>query len=214
MAVDTPAPHGFYVPFIILGYHAVYGRIVDPLAILSPAQLEDREDGNVLQWADGRSEGLRVDAAMGRRLGVPAGRLVLRKLFSPAWITEVLESHAFPLTPIGAILQENDLAGGWAPTRPIIFMHSPDDRDLPMANATLALERLSQAVREDGRDPAGLLELRPLGRPGEGIDHVLGIFPGISRAFSQIEEQRQKPTRAVSPGPRCPPTGSPPPAAR
>ena len=196
-----PTPHVFYLPMFVLGYREVYGRMVDPQEILAPALLENREDGGLLRWADGSREGLLVDAAIGRRLGVPPGRLVLRGLFNPAWVAGVLEAEDFLASPLGQAMQENDLVEGWAPTRPILFAHSPDDRDISIQNAHRALEGLSRAVREAGRDPAGLLELRLLAQPGEGVDHVAGLFLGITSALRWIEDQRARPGLGAATGP-------------
>jgi hypothetical protein len=189
----TPTPHVFYLPMIVLGYREVYGRLVDPEEILAPALLENREDGGLLQWADGSREGLLVDAAIGRRLGLPPGGLVLRGLFNPAWVTGVLEAEDFLASPLGQAMRENDLVDGWAPTRPILFAHSPDDHDISIQKAYRALGGLSRAVEQAGGDPASLLELRLLAQPGEGVDHVAGLFIGITTALRWIEEQRGKP---------------------
>lgn len=199
LAVDRPSPHCFYLPFIVLGYQAAYGRIIDPLDIFEPSLLESREDGNVLQWAAGAEDVLCVDAALARRQGVPTGQVVLRRLFNPEWVASVLDRPDLPDTPLGKILRENDLVDGWAPASPVLFLHSPDDRDLPVQNATHALEGLSAAIRKAGRDPAGLLELRLLGEPGEGVSHMAAILPGIVQAFSQIEAWRQGGSKASSP---------------
>jgi hypothetical protein len=189
---DRPSPHCFYLPCIVLGYQAVYGRIIDPLEIFAPVLLESREDGNVLQWAAGGLDLLRVDLALARRLGVRPGEVVLRRLFNPDWVAIALDRPDLAETPLGRILRENDLPEGWAPARPILIAHSPDDRDVPMDNAVLALETLAGAVRREGRDPTGLLELRLLGKPGEGVGHVAATVPGLAAAFGQIQTWRAK----------------------
>ena len=202
LATDVLAPHCFYLPFIVLGYQAVYGRIIDPMEIFAPCLLESREDGNVLQWAAGGIDAFHVDAALARRLGAAAGRVVLRQLFNPAWVSEVLESPQFSATPLGRILEENDLAKGWAPTCPILFAHSADDRDIPIQNAFHGLETLSEAIRREGRDPSTLMALSMLGAPGEGVGHVAAVFPGYAKAFRWIEAKRRDPAKRT--GPKAP----------
>jgi len=189
LAEDEPCPHSFFLPLLVLGYHGVYGQLIDPQEIFDPALLERRKDGDVLQWADGSIEGLHVDAALARRLGVKAGQVVLRSLFRPAWAAGVLDAPDFPATPLGRILRENDLLDGWAPTRPILFAHGPDDGDVPIQNAHRAMAALAGSIRKEGRDP-GLLELKLLGTPGKGVSHPAACVPGIALAFGWIEQRR------------------------
>jgi pimeloyl-ACP methyl ester carboxylesterase len=187
---DTPSAHCFYLPYIILGAHAVYGRIVDPLEVFAPVLLESRSDGNVLQWAAGGMDLLEMDAALARRLGVTPGKVVLRRLLNPAWVEARLECPNLAETPLGRIMQENHLVEGWAPAHPILLAHSPDDRDVPGDGAAEALETLANAVRLGGRDPSGLLQLRHLSEPGEGVGHICSFVPGLVAALGQIEAWR------------------------
>jgi len=39
--------------------------LVDPLEAFAPALLEQRDDGNLIQWVDGGTDGLQVDALIG-----------------------------------------------------------------------------------------------------------------------------------------------------
>ncbi len=201
LAEDEPCPHSFFLPLLVLGYHGVYGRLIDPQEIFEPVLLERRKDGDVLQWADGGMEGLHVDVALARRLGAAAGQVVLRSLFRPAWAAGVLDAPDFPATPLGEILRENDLLDGWAPTRPILFGHSPDDRDVPIQNAHHAMAACAEAIRREGRDPAGLLELKLLGAPGKGVSHAAACAPGIVLAFRWIEERRGARVQGAGLGP-------------
>jgi hypothetical protein len=198
---STPSPHCFYLPYIILGAHAVYGsRVLDPLEAFAPDLLESRNDGNVLQWAAGGMDLLEMDTALARRQGVAPSQVVLRRLLNPAWVKANLECPKLAETPLGRILQENHLVEGWAPTHPILLAHSPDDRDVPGDGAVEALEILSNAVRQEGREPSGLLELRHLGEPGEGVGHICAFVPGVVAALGQIEAWRaQKPEAQAVP---------------
>jgi hypothetical protein len=187
----TPSTHCFYLPYMVLGYQSVYGRLFDPLEILAPVILESRTDGNVLQWAAGGLDLVPVDEALKRRMGMASRQVVLRRLFNQAWVTTNLERPDLFETPLGKVLRENDLLEGWAPTRPILFAHSPDDGDVPLENATHAMGTLSQAVRQEGRDPSSLLELRLLGEPGQGVGHVASVGPGLVLALRQIDTWRR-----------------------
>jgi hypothetical protein len=206
VASATPSPHCFYLPCIILGAHAVYGRIVDPLEAFAPVLLETRDDGNVLQWAAGGMDVLAMDTAVSRRLGVAPGQVVLRRMLNPAWVEANLERPDLEATPLGRMMRENHLVEGWAPTRPILLAHSPDDRDLPGDGALAALETLAAAVRQEGRDPSPLLEHRHLSEPGEGAGHLSAFLPGLAEAFRQIEAWRSQTPADPAPVQRIPPS--------
>ncbi len=72
------------------------------------------------------------------------------------------------------MLTENDLCGGRTPTRPILFRHSPDDRNISYANTLRTVDRLGQAMRAAAGDPEALLHLLSIGRPGDGISRTAG----------------------------------------
>src|SRR5208283_3766404 len=83
--------HPFYLPYVILAYREIYGPLVISEQALAPVLLEQREDGNILQWVDGCMDGLEVDALIGRRLGVPGDAVVLRQLLDPDWVRGALD---------------------------------------------------------------------------------------------------------------------------
>jgi hypothetical protein len=181
-----PFGHPFFIPYVLLGYNTVYGKVMDPLEALAPTLIRSGEDGNILEWADGFTDGLIVDGRIARRMGLPQDGVILRKLLNPAWVARSLDEPGYSSSPLRGILEENDLAPGWTPTRPILFCQSPDDRDVPMDNTRSAMKILSEAIRRAGREPRDLLVLRPLGGPGCGITHVDGAFLAIPRAFDWI----------------------------
>jgi hypothetical protein len=113
----TPFAHSFYLPYVIMAYRGVYGDLLDPEQVFAPALLDNRDDGNVVQWAGGCKDGLEVDALIGRRLGVPGDAVVLRSILNPAWVTGQLDDPAYATSLIRKVLVENDLCGGWRPTR-------------------------------------------------------------------------------------------------
>jgi hypothetical protein len=189
--VDPKAsfPHAFFIPYILLGYNAVYGRVLDPLEALAPALLETREDGNILEWSNGATDGPVVDQRIARRLGTEPGKTPPLALFNPAWVARELSDPAYATSTLRGLLEENDPSRGWTPTRPILFAQSPDDRDVLLQNALSAHRILGQALWKAGRDPLELLELRLLGEPGNAISHAEGVLMAIPLAFDWIYRQ-------------------------
>jgi hypothetical protein len=180
----TPFAHSFYIPYVVLGYQGVYGDLMDPLQVFAPALLENREDGNVIQWADGATDGLAVDALIGRRLGIPGDAVVLRSTLNPAWLARELDDPAYATSTLRKILRENDLCGGWRPTRPILFCQSLVDRDVPVQNTLATMAGLGEEIRQAGADPGQLLAFLPLGDPSDRISHVAGALVAVPAAFN------------------------------
>jgi len=186
LARNQPFKHPFFIPYVLLGYNAIYGKVMDPLETLTPRLLANREDGNILQWVSGFTDGTLVDGRIAARMGCAPGKVVLRDLLNPGWVARELEDPAFATSPMKGILEENDVAEGWTPTRPILFCQSPDDRDVPLANTLTARWILEGAVRKAGADPTGLFTFLPLGSAGGGITHVEGALLAIPTAFDWI----------------------------
>ena len=186
--LDPVAPfvHCFYLPYVIMGYQGIYGDLVDPLEAFAPALLEQRDDGNLIQWVDGGTDGLQVDALIGARLDVPGDAVVLRRVLNPAWIARELEEPGFATSVMHKILLENDLCDGWRPTRPILFGQSAADRDVAIQNTFQAMAGLGAEIRKAGGDPATLLAFLPLGRPEDRLSHVEGALVAIPAAFNWI----------------------------
>ena len=177
-------PRSYYLPYFVLGYHGVYGKALEPAEVLAPALLEPGPDGTILDWADGTRSGPEVDEEVGRRLGLPPDAINLRRMFNPAWLARELDDPAYAASRVHGLLAENDLCGGWLPTRPILFRQSPDDVNIPYANTLLALDRLGAEIRKAGGDPAALLVSVPIGRPGDGISHTGGAPIALASAFA------------------------------
>ena len=179
-------PHCFYLPYIILGYHAVYGALVDPREILAPALLEDRPDGNILTWTDGSLNGFAVDALIGKRLGVPVNEMVFRDLLNPQWVASQLDDPGYESSVIHWLLVENDLHRGWAPTTPILFAQSPGDEDLPYQNTLATVGYLAAEIAKTGGDPHRLLKAVRLGNSLNGLTHLEGATLALPLAFRWI----------------------------
>jgi hypothetical protein len=181
---DRAYSRSYYLPYFVLGYHAVYGPRLDPRAVLAPGLLAPGADGTILEWADGSRDGLYVDQRLGRRLGMPADAINLRRMFNPAWLARELDDPAYAGSAVHGLLAENDLTQGWTPTRPILFCHSPDDLNIPYANTLTAMAGLGAALTRAGRNPAELLHLLPIGRPGDHIGHREAANIALPAAFA------------------------------
>ena len=181
-----PFAHGFYLPYVIMAYGSIYGDLMDPRQAFAPALLEQREDGNVIQWVDGCTDGLEVDALIGRRLGVPGDAVVLRSILNPAWLARELDDPAYATSPVHKLLMENDLHAGWRPTRPILFCQSPADQDVFIQNTYRTMVGLGAEIRAAGGDPGQLLAFLPLGEASDRIDHVQGALVAVPAAFNWI----------------------------
>ncbi|BDU74038.1 lipase family protein [Mesoterricola silvestris] len=199
LARNRPFNHPFFIPYVLLGYHAIYGRILDPLETLCKRLLDSREDGNILQWSNGFTDGMEADCRIAARMGRAPGGVVLRDLLNPDWVARELDDPAFASGPLKGILEENDVAVGWTPTRPILFCQSPDDRDVPVENTKRAMGALGAAIRGAGGEPGALLTFRSLGAPGEGISHLGGVLLAIPAAFDWIYRAPSEQPSAVSP---------------
>lgn len=183
---DRPYAHAFFIPYVIRAYASLYGNLLDPAQVFAPALLETREDGNILQWTDGCRDGLEVDALIGRRLGVQGDQVVLRDLLNPDWVAQQLEDPAYATSSIHKLLLENDLCGGWRPTRPILFGQSPADLDVPIKNTLRTMEALGAEIRSAGEDPARLLAFLPIGKASDKVGHVGGALVAVPAAFNWI----------------------------
>ncbi|MDR3673621.1 MAG: hypothetical protein P4L36_22445 [Holophaga sp.] len=181
-----PYQHSFYLPYVIMAYQSIYGDPLDPLATFAPALMEEREDGNLVQWVDGSLDGLTVDALIGRRLGVPGDAVVLRSILNPAWLARELDDPAYATSRIHKLLRENDLCSGWRPTHPILFCQSLDDRDVSLKNTVTTMAGLGVEIRKAGGDPARLLAFLPIGDVSDHITHIQGALVAIPAAFNWI----------------------------
>ena len=127
-----------------------------------------------------------VDALIGRRLGVPGGAVVLRRILNPDWLARELDDPAYATSAIHKVLLENDLCSGWRPRHPILFCQSPADRDVLLQNTLTTLAGLSAEIRKAGDDPDRYLAFLPIGSPADRIDHVGGALVAIPAAFNWI----------------------------
>jgi hypothetical protein len=180
-------PLPYFVPHMILGFHSVYGRAVDPAEILAPVLLEPREDGNILEWVGGLMDAMEARERIGRRLGAPAGAVNLRSLLNPVWVERQLAEPGYRTGVLRRLLEENDVSKGWTPTKPILLVDFPNDDCVPNANNLAAYANLSGAIDRAGGDPRDLLVLRHLCVPDLGITHITGALVAIPTAFQWFD---------------------------
>jgi hypothetical protein len=173
----------FFLPYLLMAYHHVYGPRLDPREAFAPALLEDREDGNLLNWLDGSQDGFTVNDLIARRLGKPAYRLAFREMLNPAWVARELDDPAYATSALHELLRDNDLHRGWTPTKPILFCHSPADDDVSYQQTVSTMGHLGAQVLRAGGDPKRLLVLRPLGNAALGLTHIQAIPFALPMAF-------------------------------
>jgi hypothetical protein len=176
----------FFLPYLLMAYHDLYGPRLDPARIFAPVLLETREDGNILAWLDGSLDGLTVSDLVTRRLGKPAQEVLTRDLLNPAWVAEQLDDPGYAHSDLHRILKENNLDSGWLPTHPILFCHTPSDTDIPFQETVSTVDYLGAEILKAGGDPQKLLILKPIGESLKGLGH-LGAGPlAVPTAFEWI----------------------------
>jgi len=173
----------FFLPYLLMAYHHVYGPRLDPRQAFAPALLEEREDGNILTWLDGNLDGFTVNDLIARRLGKPAYRLAFREMLNPAWVARELDDPAYETSTLHDLLRDNDLHRGWTPTKPILFWHSPADDDVSFQQTVSTMGHLGAQILRAGGDPSRLLVLRPIGTADLGLTHIQGIPFAMAMAF-------------------------------
>ena len=176
----------FFLPYLLVAYHQVYGPRVDVGRAFAPVLLEDREDGNILSWLDGSLDGFTVADLIANRLGKPRYRLPFRDLLNPDWVARELDDPAYETSETRAILRDNDLHRGWAPTRPILFCQSPMDDDVSFQQTAVTLACLGAEIIKAGGDPKRLLRFKPIGDCRDGITHIQAVPKALPMAFRWI----------------------------
>ena len=176
----------FFLPYLLVAYHRLYGPRVDPLQAFAPVLLERREDGNILSWLDGSLDGFTVNDLIANRLGKPRYQLPFRDVLNPAWVARELDDPAYEHSETHAILRDNDLYQGWRPTRPILFCHSPMDDDVAFQQTVLTMDCLGAEILKAGGDPNRLLMLKPIGDCRDRVTHVQAIPRAMAMAFRWI----------------------------
>lgn len=173
----------FFIPYLLVAYHHVYGPRLDPRRIFAPELLDVREDGDLLTWFEGNLDGMTVGDLIARRLGKPRIWMPFRDLLNPEWVARELDDPGYESSGIRRILEENDLHRGWAPATPILFCHCPEDDDVDFQHTVAAMDFLGAEILKAGGDPARLLVLKRLKAGWGGHTHIQA-FPGaLATAF-------------------------------
>ena len=191
----------FFLPYLLMGYHSLYGPRLDPREAFAPVLLERREDGNILDWLDGSLDGFTVSDLIQKRLGLAAPPLT-RDLLNPDWVARNLDDPGYGTSPVRQVLQENDLDRGWTPTRPILFCHSPADTDVAYQQTVSTMDYLGAEILKAGGDPQKLLILKPIGDSLNGLGHLGAIALAMPVAFDWIYHFADPDPGLLAPGTR------------
>ncbi len=162
----------YFLPYMILGYNAVYGGPFDPDVAMAPVLLPD-----IIQWMNGTLLGDEVTVLIEQRMGVAPGQTVPRFMLNPQWVADQIDDDVYETSEVGRILAENNLWSGWAPNRPMLMLQSPDDDCVPYGNSVKAYDAFVAAGAKK------YVTFHPIGKPGQGIDHVEGGMIGLPSAL-------------------------------
>jgi len=169
--------------YLIRAFHDLYpdGGIFAPETALHPVLLEEGgapgHQGTLPQWLDRCHCGPTTARKIKRRLTggpdtpVPAGAVV-----NAHWLRTQFLDPQWPDTPVGRILKENDLVGGWRPRAPMLLATSPTDECVPACNTYKLLEHWAQG-------DCGPVEMYPLTLLGRGVDHATGGVMALEKAL-------------------------------
>jgi dipeptide/tripeptide permease/poly(3-hydroxybutyrate) depolymerase len=199
LADATPYHRPDIQVLLLHAYHDLYPEqdVFSPGQVLHAGLLESRtggfDQGNVHDWLRSAcSTALLCQKIKFRLTGTIHGRIPARGVMNPDWVRTQLLSPAWPDTPAGRILMENDLVGGWQPKVPMLLATSPTDECVPASNTYDIMEDWAQAG-------CTRVEFYPLTLLGVGVDHSTGAALALAKAFSwlrTIEGPRSVPLRS------------------
>jgi hypothetical protein len=178
-----PYAQSFFLGYVARAYNTIYGDLLPPQEAFASRLLQTREDGDILQWTNGEMDGLEVNERIGKRMGTPSDKVVLRDMLDPQWVIRELDDPNYRDSRLHKVMAENDLHHGWAPSKPILFCHSPHDQEIPYQNTINTISYLGAEMVRAGRNPKRLLVLRPLGDRGELVTHMEAAALAIPEAF-------------------------------
>jgi hypothetical protein len=175
-----------FLPHLVLGYHGVYGRVMDPRDVFIPVLMEDRGKGNLVDWADGHLNILEASGRITERLG--RSSVSLRSMLRDDWVDRNLVDAAFHGSELEKTLAENDVAKGWTPTRPLLLVSLPNDDLVPNENNLAAQRTLAERIGRSGGDPAKVLVMKELCVPDLGGTHLEGLVVAIPMALNWFDK--------------------------
>jgi hypothetical protein len=181
----TPFSRPYIQTYLVHAFHDLYPEqgLFHPeralnASLLRPQRSGAMDDGHLLQWLDGSLAGDDVNTRIKLRLrGDPEAPLCGREVMDPQWVATYLDSEVWPDSPVGRILRQNDLVGGWVPRSPMLLAASPADECVAGVNTAMVLK---EWAREGCRTE---LELYPLTWRGAGLDHLKGGLMALVKAF-------------------------------
>lgn len=163
MLNDKPYSNPFYLMYVILAYHEIYGLFDDPEEIFSETyapRVRDYLTGS-LSLNDLQSQMPKIPKAM------------LSPDFVEAFSTDT--NH-----PFRELLRQNDLVQ-WAPQAPMRLIHCSGDLTVPFENSQLAYDHFTQS----GKSNIELINPFALG------DHSQCILPALELAKSWMDELKE-----------------------
>jgi len=155
MLSREPYKEPYFLPYVILGYQAVYGDAI------TPAKLMKEPFATLIPpLMDGSHSIEAVDQVL------PASR-VIREMFKESVLADLENGTG----PVCTFLCENDLYADWTPDVPLRFYHSPSDELVPYENS---VKTVSEFARRGA--PVELVELAPATHENAGVEAFLRAF--------------------------------------
>jgi hypothetical protein len=171
-----------YIPaYLIAAWQGLYPEWFSVREAINPRLLEAHpahgggfDPGDLVQWLDGRRAGDAITGLMQARLtGNPATPILARSVLNETWAALNLDP---PESPVNALLQANNLVGGWVPRVPVLLAHDPQDECVPFLNS----RHVAEAWAREGLQAMPIVELAAGGR---GTGHVGGAIVSVPTAF-------------------------------
>ena len=184
-----PFSRPYIQSYLMHAFHDLYpdSDHFHPERAFHPRLLEHRstgalDDGDIRQWLNGNLDGPAITPKIALRLkGDPQAPLTAREVLNPEWLRTHFGPGSWPDSPVGRILRENDLVGGWVPVAPMFLAASPTDECVPSENTH---KMMREWTRLGCRAPVEFYPLTTF--RGAGLDHETGGFWALVKAFSWI----------------------------
>ena len=163
MLSDQPYSNPFYLMYVILAYHQVYGLFDDPSEVFSETYAP-----RVQNYLAGS---LSLDDLQSQMPKIP------KAMLNPAFVAAFSSDANHPFRQL---LRQNDLVQ-WAPQAPMRLVHCGGDLTVPFENSQLAYNYFTQA----GKTNIELIDPFALG------DHSQCILPALEIAKAWMDEQKE-----------------------
>lgn len=159
MLSDQPYSNPFYLMYVILAYHDVYGLFDDPAEVFSSPY-----DERVRAYLAGN---MSLNELQGLVPKIP------KAMLNPDFVVSFSTNKQHPFR---ALLSQNDLVQ-WVPQAPMRMVHCAGDLTVPFENSQLAYDHFTAA----GKTNVELIDPFSLG------DHSQCILPSLELAKSWID---------------------------